>query len=127
MHYLPELGFGDLIIIRRRRRRRRRRIRIVIIIITIIIIKIVRRNRATNKSPNFVVDLLFIVTPIVGFCNCAMCRCALLCVQSSFAIISMGKRELLALLCLSFCCLVIAVALPHDATGLSPVCDCCIS
>ena len=35
--------------------------------------------------------------------------CALLCVHSSFAIISMGKRELVALLCLSSWCLVIAV------------------
>ena len=33
--------------------------------------------------------------------------CALLCVQSSFAIILMGKRELVALLCLSPWCPVI--------------------
>ena len=51
--------------------------------------------------------------------------CALLCVHSSFAIISMGKRELVALLCFVFlvsreCC----VVLPLDATGLSAVCDC---
>ena len=49
--------------------------------------------------------------------------CALLCVHSSFAIISMGKRELVAMLCLSSWCL----ALPHDATGLSAVGDCDIS
>ena len=57
--------------------------------------------------------------------------CALLCVHSSFAIISMGKRErererereLVALLCLSIWC----VALPHDTTGLSADCDCGIS
>ena len=54
--------------------------------------------------------------------------CALLYVHSSFAIIVMGKRELVASLCLSSgwsreCC----VALPHDATGLSAVCDCGIS
>ena len=36
---------------------------------------------------------------------------ALLCVHSSFAIISMGKRELVALLCLSSWCLVIVVCL----------------
>ena len=28
----------------------------------------------------------------VGFCNCSMFYCAFLCVHSSFAIISMGKR-----------------------------------
>ena len=51
--------------------------------------------------------------------------CTLLYVHSSFAIISMGKRELVALLCLSSwlshdCC----VALPRYATGLSAVYDC---
>ena len=35
--------------------------------------------------------------------------CALLYVHSSFVIISIGKRELVALLCLSSCCLMIAV------------------
>ena len=35
--------------------------------------------------------------------------CALLSVHSSFAIISMGKRELIALLCLSYWCLLIVV------------------
>ena len=35
--------------------------------------------------------------------------CALLCVHSSFAIILMGKRELVALLCLSSWCLMIVV------------------
>ena len=32
--------------------------------------------------------LLLVVTPIAGFCNCFMFWCALLCVHSSFAIIS---------------------------------------
>ena len=45
-----------------------------------------------------VVDSFLIVNPIVGFCNCSMFRCALLYVHSSFAIISMGKTELVALL-----------------------------
>ena len=45
----------------------------------------------------------------MGFCNCSMFCCTLLCVHSSFAIISMGKRELVALLCLSSWCLVIVV------------------
>ena len=44
-----------------------------------------------------VVDSLLIVTPIVGFCNCSMFCCALLCIHSSFAIISMGKTELVTL------------------------------
>ena len=49
---------------------------------------------------------LFIVTPIVGVCNCYMFCCTLLCVRSSIAIILMGKRELVALLNLSSACLV---------------------
>ena len=40
-----------------------------------------------------VVDLLFIVTPIVGVCNCSMFCCSFLNVPSSFSIILMGKRE----------------------------------
>ena len=50
-----------------------------------------------------------IITPIVGFCNCYMFCCALLCVHSNFAIISMGTRELIALLCLPSWCLGIVV------------------
>ena len=50
------------------------------------------------------VDFLFIVTPIVGVCNCSMFCCTLLC--SSIAIILMGKTELVALLKLSSWCLV---------------------
>ena len=53
-----------------------------------------------------VVDFLFIVTLIVGVCNCYMFCCMLLCVLSSIAIILMGKRELVALLNLSSWCLV---------------------
>ena len=54
--------------------------------------------------------------------------CALFYVHSSFAIILMGKRELVALLFFVFlvsydCC----VALPPSATGLSAVCECGIS
>ena len=56
-----------------------------------------------------VVDSLLIVTPIVGFCNCSMFCCALLCIHSSFAIISMGKTELVTLLCSSSWCLVFVV------------------
>ena len=56
-----------------------------------------------------VVDSLLIVTPIVGFCNCSMFCCEILCVHSSYAIILMGKNELAALLCLSSWCLLIVV------------------
>ena len=44
----------------------------------------------------------------MGLCICSMFCCALhLCVQSSFASVLVGKRELVALLCLSSWCLVI--------------------
>ena len=50
---------------------------------------------------------------------------ALFYVLSSFAIILMRKRELVALLLLSCCkC---SVALPRGAMGWSAVCDCGIS
>ena len=45
----------------------------------------------------------------MGFCNCSMFCCTLLFVPSSFAIILMGKRELVALLSMSSWCLVIVV------------------
>ena len=53
-----------------------------------------------------VVVFLFIVTPIVGVCNCSIFCCTLIYVHSSIAIILMGKRELVALLNLSSWCLV---------------------
>ena len=53
------------------------------------------------------IDFLFIVTPIMGVCNCSMFWCTLLYVHSSIAIILMGEeRELVALLNLSSWCLV---------------------
>ena len=58
------------------------------------------------KTGSVVVDFLFIVTPIVGVCNCSMFCCTLLYVYSSIAIILMGKKELIALLNLSSWCLV---------------------
>ena len=67
-----------------------------------------------------VVDSLLIDTPIVRFCNCSMLCCGLFCVHSSFAFISMGKRELVVLLCLSSWCLMIVVWL----FLMSTVCDC---
>ena len=45
----------------------------------------------------------------MGLCGCSMFGCALLCVHSGFAIILMGKGELVALLSLSIWCLVIVV------------------
>ena len=52
---------------------------------------------------------LFIVTLIVGVCNCSIFCCTFLYVNSSFAIILMGKRGLVALLSLSSWCLMIVV------------------
>ena len=60
----------------------------------------------SSQDHRCIQNSLLIVTPIAGLCNCSMFCCALLCVYSSFAIISMGKSELVALLCLSSCCLV---------------------
>ena len=40
-----------------------------------------------------VVDFLFIVTPIVGVCNCSVFCCMLLYVHSSIVINLTGKRE----------------------------------
>ena len=45
----------------------------------------------------------------MGVFNCSMFCCTLLYVHSSFAIILMGKRELVALLSLSAWCIVIVV------------------
>ena len=45
----------------------------------------------------------------MGVCNCSMFCFTLLYVHSSFAIILMGKRELVALISLSSRCLVIVV------------------
>ena len=59
--------------------------------------------------------LLLIVTPIL---KRSMFCCVLLCVHSSFAIIS-GCFALFVLL-VYYCC----VAFPHDAIALSAVCDC---
>ena len=64
----------------------------------------------------------------MGFCNCSMFCCALLCVHSWFAIISIsqGRAGCFALVVFRVprdC----FVALPNDATGLSVVCDCGIS
>ena len=51
-----------------------------------------------------ILNFLFIVTPLVGVCNCSMFCCTLLFVHSSIAITLMGKRELVALLNLSSWC-----------------------
>ena len=72
-----------------------------------------------SKAGGFVVvvDFLFIVTPIVGVCNCSMFCCTLLYVPSSFTIILMG---MFVFLVSRDCC----VALSRDAMGLSAVCGC---
>ena len=56
-----------------------------------------------------VVDSLFIAAPNVRVCNRSMFCCTLLYVHSSFAIILMGKRELVASLRLSSWYLMIVV------------------
>ena len=53
----------------------------------------------------------------------SMFFCALLCVHSSFAIILMGKRELVAFLMSHDCC----VAFSQNATDLSAICGSGIS
>ena len=78
---------------------------------------------AAVRSKAVVVDSLLIVTPIVDFCNYSMFCCALLCVHSSFTNISTGCFALFVFLMSRDWC----VALPHDAKGLSAVCDCGIS
>ena len=73
-----------------------------------------------------VVGSLMSVTPIMGIYNSSVFCSAFIFVSILvFAIIFMGKRELVALLFFVFhvsrgCC----VALPHGATELSAVCDC---
>ena len=63
-------------------------------------------------------------TTFMRVCNCSMFCCTLLYVPYSFAIILMGKRELVALISLSHHC---CVAIPRGAMGSSAVCDCGIS
>ena len=53
-----------------------------------------------------VVNILFIVTLIVGVCICSVFCCTLFYVHSSIAIFLMGKRELVDLFNLSSWCLV---------------------
>ena len=50
-----------------------------------------------------------LLLPIVGVYNCSMFGCSLLYVNFSFAIVLMGKRELVGLLTLSSWCLVMFV------------------
>ena len=45
----------------------------------------------------------------MGVCNCSMFCCTLLYVHSSFVIILMGRRELVALFSLSSACFVFVV------------------
>ena len=82
-------------------------------------------------SSKAVVDSLFIVAPIVmcGVCVWDLFYCAVLSVLSSFAIIWLCKRELVALLyCLLMSCnCYCSMSFPHSAVGLSAVSDCGIS
>ena len=78
-----------------------------------------------------VVLLLFVVAPILwGLVLCLVCT-AVLCVISSFVIISLGKREMVAFLLycsksMEFRCQC-SLTFPHRTMGLSVLCDCCIS
>ena len=49
---------------------------------------------------SFVAGSLMVVAPVVWFRVCSVLCCTLLCVLSSFAIIWVGKRKLVAFLCL---------------------------
>ena len=60
---------------------------------------------------------------VVVLCLSLFCY-AILCVHSSFAIILRRKGKLVALLLLSYRCIVV---LPHGAVGWSAVRDCGIS
>ena len=64
----------------------------------------------------------------MGFCNCSMCCCALVCVQYKFCNYLNGEERAGCFALFVFpvsldCC----VGLPCSATGLSAVCDCGIS
>ena len=56
-------------------------------------VKCIQAPRALAGGGSVVADSLLVVTSIVGFCNCFLFCCALLCAHSSFAIILIGKRE----------------------------------
>ena len=80
------------------------------------------------------VALLFLtVALIMGVCVCFRFFCALPCVLSSFAIISLqGERAncfslFVFLVFLVFCGCYCSVALPHGPVGCSAACDCGIS
>ena len=64
---------------------------------------------AAVRSKAVVLLLLTCCLLLLPVCNCSMFCCTLLYVPSSFAIILMGKRELVALLGLSSACLMIVV------------------
>ena len=66
---------------------------------------------AAVRSKVVALLLLTFVTLIVGVCNCSKFCCTLLYVHSSFAIILIGKRELVVLLNLSSRCIVMVVRL----------------
>ena len=66
-----------------------------------------------------VVDLLLIVTPIMGFCNCSMFY-----VHSSVAIILLGRESWLLCLFVFLVSRDCYMAFLYSAMGLSSVCDC---
>ena len=85
-------------------------------------IQITRKGLVILRRGSVAVDSLLIVAPIEGvLCLFHVLLYIAKCVLSSLAIILTGKRERVALLCLSSWCL---VALPHGAVGWSAVCGC---
>ena len=72
-------------------------------------------TKAADRSKAVVLLLLtfcLLLLPFVRVCNCSMFSCTLLYDHISFAIILMGKRELVALLSLSSWCPGVLVS--HD-------------
>ena len=70
---------------------------------------LVAKTTVSFKAVVLLLLTFVIVTPIVLVCNCSMFFCTLLYVHSSFAIILMGKRELVDLLSLCSWCFTMVV------------------
>ena len=61
--------------------------------------------------------MLLLIRCFVGCCRCSMFVCVLLCVHSSFVIILIGKRKLVALLLSSLCIVIVVwlfLTVPRD-------------
>ena len=77
------------------------------------------------RRGSVVVDLLFIVLPIVLGVLCLSLFCyAFFCVRSSFAIILKKGGCFASIVLQMYCYYKCSVALPNGAMGWSAVCDC---